>query len=371
MKISDYFDSGAIKVVDIKDNKATLEIPRDDHADFSQWFYFRVTLNEKHHCLFELVNAGEASYPQGWENYYPFYSYDRKHWYRVDIAEYDGQTLKFELDPSCQCFYIAYFVPYTYEQHLTLLHTAQLSNDCQLLSVCQTLDGRDLDLLKIGSGNKIFWLTARQHPGETMAEWFIEGFVERLLNKTDPIAKHLLNEVTFYIVPNMNPDGSVRGNLRTNASGANLNREWLTPSPEHSPEVFYIKQWMEQTGVDFYLDVHGDEAIPYNFVAGNEGVPNYTPAIAKLEERFKTILLNVSQEFQDQVGYEKTPAGQSDLLKASDFVGNEHHCLAFTLEMPFKDNDHFPDRQYGWSTTRCKQFAYDVLITLSKLSSAL
>ena len=28
----------------------------------------------------------------------------------------------------------------------------------------------------------------------------------------------------------MNPDGSVRGNLRTNAAGANLNREWMTPS---------------------------------------------------------------------------------------------------------------------------------------------
>ena len=30
---------------------------------------------------------------------------------------------------------------------------------------------------------------------------------------------------TFYVVPNANPDGSVRGHLRTNASGANLNRE--------------------------------------------------------------------------------------------------------------------------------------------------
>ena len=35
----------------------------------------------------------------------------------------------------------------------------------------------------------------------------------------------------------MNPDGSYRGHLRTNASGANLNREWKKPTLEHSPEV--------------------------------------------------------------------------------------------------------------------------------------
>ena len=35
----------------------------------------------------------------------------------------------------------------------------------------------------------------------------------------------------------MNPDGSYRGHLRTNACGANLNREWKTPTLEKSPEV--------------------------------------------------------------------------------------------------------------------------------------
>lgn len=38
-------------------------------------------------------------------------------------------------------------------------------------------------------------------------------------------------------MPNVNPDGSIRGHLRTNAVGANLNREWKEPTPERSPEV--------------------------------------------------------------------------------------------------------------------------------------
>ena len=42
----------------------------------------------------------------------------------------------------------------------------------------------------------------------------------------------------------MNPDGAVRGHLRTNACGANLNREWCTageyeaPTLARSPTVF-------------------------------------------------------------------------------------------------------------------------------------
>jgi len=47
-------------------------------------------------------------------------------------------------------------------------------------------------------------------------------------------------------VPNMNPDGSWRGHLRTNAAGANLNREWAAPSAERSPEVLLVRNKMDQ-----------------------------------------------------------------------------------------------------------------------------
>ena len=72
----------------------------------------------------------------------------------------------------------------------------------------------------------------------------------RLLDADDPVARVLLAQCIFHVVPNMNPDGAVRGNLRTNGAGANLNREWQSPSMEKSPEVFLVRQAMPQTGVD-------------------------------------------------------------------------------------------------------------------------
>ena len=41
--------------------------------------------------------------------------------------------------------------------------------------------------------------------------------------------------------------------------------EWMDPSEEYSPEVFSIRKEMHDLGCDMYLDVHGDEELPYNF----------------------------------------------------------------------------------------------------------
>ena len=56
-----------------------------------------------------------------------------------------------------------------------------------------TLDGRDLNVVVIGdpAAEKKIWVIARQHPGETMAEWFAEGMIDALLDAANPIARKL------------------------------------------------------------------------------------------------------------------------------------------------------------------------------------
>ena len=367
MLISSAFDSGRIEDVNVEERYAWLKIAKDSHSDFRQWFHFQVSdaeVGQPH--AFELLNCDQTSYVEGWEDYSPCVSYDRESWFRVP-AYFDGEKLSFFVTPEVSRFYVAYFAPYSYERHLNLIAQAQCSPSCEVMVVGHTVQGRDLDVLKVGTGKLTYWVTARQHPGETMAEWFIEGFLNRLLDEEDVVAQKLLSQVTFYIVPNMNVDGAYLGNLRTNAAGANLNREWLNPSKRKSPEVYYVREMMHQTGVDFFLDVHGDEAIPYNFVAANEGIPSYTPERAKAEASFTTTLKAVTREFQTKHGYARDKAGQADLSLATAYVGEHFNCLAFTLEMPFKDNFDLPNEEYGWSPARCQQLAYDCVTTLERL----
>ena len=177
------------------------------------------------------------------------------------------------------------------ERHAELLGRALGAPGVALKTLGETLDGQPLDLLRFGTpGAPPCWIVGRQHPGETMAEWWMEGFLDRLLDARDALGRALCAKACFHVVPNMNPDGSRRGHLRTNAAGVNLNREWLEPSAERSPEVLLVRRRMAESGVDFCLDVHGDEALPYNFIAGPEGVPGYSARQAELLGRYKAAL---------------------------------------------------------------------------------
>jgi len=367
MQISANFDSGNIDVIDAtQQSNIQLAIKKDNQSDFYQWFHFKLHNPSGGEHVIHLTNAGKSAYVEGWQNYNAVASYDRETWFRVP-TEFDGEKLTITFTPEYDSVYFAYFAPYSYERHQDLIHSAQLSIDCQLQVLGQTLDGRDMSVLKVGEegeGKKVIWLTARQHPGESMAEWFMEGFIERLLDEDDGAARALLNSAVFYLVPNMNPDGSVRGHLRTNAVGTNLNREWTSPSMEKSPEVFLVREKMFATGVDLHLDIHGDEALPFNFVAGGEGNPTYNDKIKTLENQFKDILLAITPEFQDEQGYDKDEPGQANLTVGSSWVGNEFNCLAFTIEMPFKDNDLLPDHSFGWSDARSSLFGRDVLTAI-------
>ena len=130
----------------------------------------------------------------------------------------------------------------------------------------------------------------------------MEGCIERLLDENNVESKKLLSQCNVYLMPNMNPDGSRRGHLRTNAAGRNLNREWANPEIGASPEVYFVKQAMQEIGVDFLLDVHGDESLPYCFIAGTEGLSNWDEQKQSQLDFYKTKLVELNADFQTEEG---------------------------------------------------------------------
>lgn len=354
IRVSSQFDAGNIETVAV-DNPADiqLKIRLDNESAFFQWFYFRLQGAQNEPLKIRLLNANEAAYVDGWPDYRAVASYDRKSWFRVPTDYIDGE-LVIQHTPEQQSVYYAYFAPYSYERHLDLIARCALSPLVVEHDLGATLDGRDITLLQVGDGapeKANIWVTARQHPGETMAQWCAEGLLERLLDGNDALSKALLEHATFWVVPNMNPDGAVRGHLRTNACGANLNREWQTPTLERSPEVYYVRQKMQQVGVSLFLDLHGDEALPVNFIAGQEGAP-VDDAILRQETQFRLDLMRANPDFQMERGYEVGKFGPEMMTIASFWVGGHFRCPAMTLEMPFKDYDLKPDPVYGWSPQR-------------------
>jgi murein tripeptide amidase MpaA len=357
LSISSAFDGGNIRLVAIDGNRVDIEILPDHQSDFYQWFSFRLSGAAGQEVELRILNCAGAAYPLGWENYRACMSYDRDEWVRVADTSYEGGILTIRVTPEANSAWFAYFAPFTMEMHHDLVAAAASHPAVTHRSLGQSLDGQEIDYLSIGEGPLQVWLYGRQHPGETMAEWWMDGALERLTDDSDPVARRLRERATFHIVPNMNPDGSRRGHLRTNAVGTNLNREWHAPSAERSPEVLWVRNEMDRTGVDFAIDAHGDEAIPANFLAGFEGIPSWTEKQQGLFDRFSDELVRATPDFQTRLGYEISKPGEANLSMSTAQLAERYGAVAMTLEMPFKDNDDLPDPLHGWSPERSRHLA--------------
>eukprot|EP00294_Goniomonas_avonlea_P008452 CAMPEP_0114549984 /NCGR_PEP_ID=MMETSP0114-20121206/5822_1 /TAXON_ID=31324 /ORGANISM="Goniomonas sp, Strain m" /LENGTH=420 /DNA_ID=CAMNT_0001734709 /DNA_START=22 /DNA_END=1284 /DNA_ORIENTATION=+ len=349
-----------------------------DNKTHSQWFHFRVSNGPPSRCIFRITNAGTTSYPDAWKNYHTCASFDRKTWFRCQDTTYEAGVLSWPFlfpEGTSTCWF-AYFAPYTYEQHQSLIGRCVATSYARLASLGDTLDGRPIDMLIVSqeasTGGTVWrpniWITARQHPGESMAEWCVEGFLERLLSPDDALAKKLRTSANFFVIPNANPDGSIRGHLRTNAKGANLNREWAAtgdhqaPTEANSPEIFFILKALDKIGCDGFLDVHGDEEIEGNFLAGEQGCPNWNDTLQGLFDTFRNALFRANPDFQLQKGYDQDAPGTANLAICSAQITHRFGCFAATLEQPFKDTaDEYPQPISGWNPERSRRLGATLL----------
>jgi murein tripeptide amidase MpaA len=363
------FDGGNIEVLSVSGTEARLAIRKDRESDFNQWFYFRVAGAGGRELTLRIVGLKDSAYPDGWPGYRAVVSEDRSFWGRAETAydpAADGGTLTITYTPAGDLAWFAYFAPYSMERHHDLVTDAAAADGVTHRVLGRSLEGQPIDCLEMGEGEVQVWLYARQHPGETMAEWWIEGALECLTDPADPLARVLREKCRIHVVPNANPDGSRRGHLRTNYAGVNLNREWDNPSLERSPEVLAIRNAMDETGVNVAMDVHGDEAIPAVFLAGFEGIPSWTDVQGQGYTRYRTILERRTPDFQTRRGYPAARAGKANLSMSTNQLAERFGCLAMTLEMPFKDNDDLPDAAQGWSPERSRMLARDCLAALAE-----
>lgn len=372
---------------------------------------------------YRIINAGHASYSNAFYNYTVFSSHtlnsnpynEKDGWKRQLSTTYDGNeltwTYEFNNDNNNNIVYFCYFPPYSYERHLHLIEKcASASSSSLVYSIGKSIQGRDIDCIQIGTGSTICWIIHRQHPGETMAEYYAEGILCRLLqmnidndddiiNDSSSIEEkefihQLLFNYTFYIIPNMNPDGSILGHLRTNAIGANLNREWCStpinsqnnninnavttetiidyynaPTIERSPEVYGVLNHIDITGCDIFLDIHGDEMIPYNFGAqpaspiyyNNDDNTNVPNKYRTLHNDFMNLYVNANTDMQTKYGYGVMSRPSTIYNTACKQIATRYKCLSITLEMPFKDCLSNSNPILGWNPLRSKQLGASVL----------
>ncbi|CAN7178560.1 M14-type cytosolic carboxypeptidase [Phenylobacterium sp. LjRoot225] len=352
------FHGGNILVQTVGKATADLTLRQDSNGPWFQWFFFRVRGAAGQALTLRIVNAGASSYPDGWIGYRACVSSDGEAWTRTDTRYADG-VLEIRHRPPADELWVAYFPPYDGRRHQALLSRA-IAAGARADVLGRSVEGRAIDRLTLGTGRRQVWLLGRQHSGETMASWWMEGALDRLLDPADATGHALLTAATVHIAPLINVDGAARGNLRGNAAGVDLNRQWHGPDPR-APEVAAVLAAMDAAGVDLSLDVHGDETLPHVFVDGADVDPQATASQIAGVERFKSALLVASPAFQTRVGYPPTYAGDEAPGMCTRAVARRYGAVSLTLEMPFKDSMETPDPVAGWSIEASRRLGHDTL----------
>ncbi len=364
MTITADFECGNIIVESITASDVALSIRADSNAEYFQWFYFKDTPPQGIERRYRIYNAYAASYHQAWVQFNVLASYDEETWFRIP-SYYDGSHLIWSHRAEHEQISFAFFVPYLAERRANLINQVSSASHVQHQVLGKTLKGNNSDLLIFGDASrtdaKTIWIVSRQHAGEPMAEYATEAIILRLADTEDADAQKLLDHATVYIVPNVNPDGSALGNLRANSAGIDLNRIWDDPK-DTAPEIKLIVDKIAETGVDYFIDMHGDETRPFIWIIQPD--VEFSAEIGAKQDQFIQYLADHHQknELQDPpthiVGVEGLQLGMS-----INTISTLYGCPAWVVELPFKETP-VGDTLLADGCLRFGRLCVDALLTI-------
>ena len=325
LTIDSDFDGGNIRCLTARaPDRIRLEIVPDAGGEFFQWFYFSVRGAAGKDCVLRIENAGGVTYPDGWRDYRAVASEDGEDWPRV-ATEYDGKVLTIRHRPVGDEVRFAYFAPYPMERHAELIERMATSSFVTARRLGQTLDGAPLDLLEIGGARAADLLDHR-----APASWRDHGrVVDGGFSRTAAGPRRSAR-------PRAAREGAVlRGAQheprRQPPRAPQDQRGGRQPQPrlggpQHGAEPGGVPGQRGDGPHRRRLSASMSTAtrrLPYNFIAGPEGIPSYTDALAQKLAHFQAVLVAANPDFQTKYGYPPTPPGKANLRICANLRGGD------------------------------------------------
>jgi len=276
-KISSNFDSGSIKTLTIKNTEKICrfnlslqkEIIREGNKS-QYWFYFKVSNVLNRVCHFSLKTHIDCN--NGFKNLGVATSYDNKTWFRTkttqknkrktcnnkyyQVVRRSTQEVNWKIKPKKNIIWFAYYVPYPLERIYKLGNSLSKKSFIKQKIIGYSDLKKPIKMLTIGNSGRNIWLICRQHPGESIASWILEGFLKNIIS---PIPN-----VKLRIILTLNPDGIFLGNWYSNKKGINLNLDWKN---KKSKEVKCLSKLLDKQYNDLIVDIHGDEECNKHFLS--------------------------------------------------------------------------------------------------------
>jgi hypothetical protein len=332
MKIINNYDSASIEIIEIG-NEAVLSL-KTEVGKKSQSFLFTCDNRGEKSSSIIIKGINEAEYPKGYINYLPFIKCNGK-WGRLsaDDCKINETELIINVKENSFAEY-AWYPPYTINDFTNFLKTLANENVKVL--------NKDAQLnIAIGDFNAptIIFL-ARQHPGESMSSFFIEGAIESAIEDVKTF-----NKFSYMFFPFVNYKGVSLG-VHRYYNGIDYNRSWKENSPS---EIEFIKNKIKSIpNLACVVDVHGDEVSKMNFVRPTKNSLSLTLKNAEffanpsaLYSLIRAILKGAKKNGQDT---------------AKDYIAKEFSCYTYLVEMSAKNS----------SPEDCKRLGKEMVQELGK-----
>lgn len=248
-------------IVDFK-NKVEFMLSAVIHANANE-IYNDGEYEYEHVALPFMQNLGQMIYR---------YELERKKDYLPDLKEFMMSYDKIIVsgaEPHTDLYqnYVHYHIPELGKQLIKrgdiepFISELKANPTFEVSKLGESVEGREINLIKAGSGKTAVLLWSQMHGDESTATRALFEMFKFLSSNDalDPIREKILAQTTLYFIPMLNPDGAEKF-ARRNALSFDLNRDALRLI---SPESRILKNTRDKYKPEFGFNLH-DQSIHYN-----------------------------------------------------------------------------------------------------------
>lgn len=217
----------------------------------------------------------------------------------------------------------------------------------ETFTIGASVEGRPLNVLRVGTGPRIVVVIAALHGDEHNATSLVEILSQRFQYKALP------EDLTMYFLPTANPDGSHNAS-RFNSNGVDLNRNWDTSNwqsetqgptgtvtlgggshPFSEPETIAVSSWLNELSIASpqpVIVLYYHSAYPPNGIV----LPAYTIVGGAQRSDPRSSLVAASYAYA--VGAEFSEIWDSYIITGEALLWcGENQFICLDIELPSKD----------------------------------
>lgn len=329
MLIKNNYDGASIEIIKYDDNKNEAYLSLKKEGDLYSYYYNFYLKNTNKVGFIYITNLKNTLYYVKGKNPVPYIKENDNGWKKLDNSQIkiiDENNICIEIEPNVEGE-ISLFPRYNESDLEKFLE--KISNNKYVKIQKDTLN-------KITIGNldlPTFIIIGRQHPGETLSSFFIEGMISYILDNPEILEK---NSFVFYPIVSIN--GVKNGNHRL-TDGIDYNRSW---GKENSPkEIKIIEEELGKYNIKLFIDVHGDEITKMDYIRTNN------------EEYTKIKIIQVIKDMSKLKRFLRALIKQRKIINfknktAREYVSETYKCSNMLIELSLSTNNDKNEKEKGY-----------------------